>query len=113
MLQLDKSLAAWGTAEFNATLKEELAQHAAQLPLQQGLTGSSQVVDTPITVLINHAEEAEGALHIRVGVFYEGRIGGCSCADDPTPISENTEYCEMSLIVNKAGAVTTAILRNL
>ncbi len=102
MLILEKSLAAWGTPDFEPVLKRELAQHAEHLPLQRALTHSSTVADTPVTVLVQRAAEAGGAIHVRAGIFYEGLLGGCACANDPTPESPYTEYCELDLDIDRA-----------
>lgn len=105
MTQLDRSLQAWGSPDFEAVLKQEIAQLGVEyLPLQQGLASSSSVVDAPLTVLIHSVSETESAICIRAGIFYQGITGGCSCADDPTPPSENNEYCEVRLEIDKLSA---------
>lgn len=110
MIQLAQALRAWGTPAFAAVLKQELAQCADQLPLQQGLSGSSSVTAAPIAVMINSIVELEQVIRVRAGIFYQGVIGGCSCADDPTPVSENNEYCEAQLDIDKITAATAALL---
>lgn len=110
MLRLEHTLRAWGTSGFEAALKQELAQQAGELPLQQGLAGSSYVVDSPITVVINSAADIQGVIRVKAGIFYQGVIGGCSCADDPTPVNENIEYCEVLLDIDKATAETAVAL---
>ncbi len=112
MLILEKSLGAWGTPGFEAALKQELAQHAEQLPLQRALSSSSSVVDAPITVVILSATELESLIRVKTGIFYQGLVGGCACANDPTPESENTEYCEVQLDIDKAsGAAAVTLLQ--
>jgi hypothetical protein len=107
MIQLNKSLHAWGSPNFEAILKQEIAQLGAdRLPLQQGLSSSNYVTDDPITVLINNVVEMENIIRIRAGIFYTGGIGGCSCADDPAPSGENNEYCEVQLDMDKTTATT-------
>jgi hypothetical protein len=110
MLRLDESLRAWGTPAFAAVLNQELAHHAGLLPLQQGLSASSSVAETPITVMILNTSDAENTLSIKAGIFYQGLVGGCSCADDPGPVNENTEYCVVSLEIDKASALATVAL---
>ena len=106
MIRLDKALQAWGTPDFEASLKRELAQNPDQLPLQQGLSYGNYVTDEPVTVAINNIAESEDRIRIRAGIFYQGVIGGCSCADDPTPVSESSEYCEIQLDIDKSTAAT-------
>lgn len=111
MPKLDKALQAWGAPDFEAVLKKEIAQlDADQLPLQQGLTVSSTVTADPITVIIHRVIELENVIRVRAGILYKGLVGGCSCADDPTPISANNEYCEVQLDIDKSTAITAVAL---
>lgn len=111
MIRLDKALHAWGTPDFEAVLKQEIAQlDAGQLPLQQGLSTGNYVTADPLTVVINSVAEMEEVIRVKAGIFYKSVIGGCSCADDPTPISENNEYCEVQLDIAKATADTVVML---
>lgn len=111
MIQLGKALRAWGTPKFELILKQEIAQLGAdQLPLQQGLAISSTVTTDHITAIIQRVTELENVLRVKVGILYKGLIGGCSCADDPTPLSDNNEYCVVQLDIDKVSAATTATL---
>ncbi len=111
MIKLDKSLRAWGTPGFEAIFKQELAQQAGQLPLQQGLSAGNYVVaEAPVTVAIISVVELENVIRVKAGIFYRSVMAGCSCADDPTPISENNEYCEVQMDIDKASAGTTIAL---
>lgn len=111
MIHLPKSRDAWKTPEFDQTLKRELgAVDAARLPLQQGLTLSSMVSPEPFSVIVIDKGEIDTAIHCRVSIIYSGIIAGCSCADDPTPLDRQTEYCELSLEINKESAETRVIL---
>ena len=110
MIQLDKSLRAWGTPEFEAVLKQEVAQFGDELPLQEGLSVGSYVAKGAISLVIRGVSEERGMIRVRAGIFYESLIGGCSCDGDPTPVSENTEYCEVQLDIDKATAVASVAL---
>jgi len=111
MIRLDESLRAWGGVDFDAILKREIEKLGADnLPLQQGLSGSSYVAESPITVMIHRVAEMENVIRIKAGIFYHGIIGGCSCADDPTPTGENNEYCEVQIDIDKATAVIAVVL---
>lgn len=102
MVRLAKSLSAWGTPGFETVLKQEIAQlDPAWLPLQQGLSGSSHALDRPVQAMILRVEEHVGTIRVKAGIFYSGIIAGCNCADDPTPVEENPEYCEVCLEINK------------
>lgn len=110
-MQLKASLQAWDTPAFRDTLKAEIARlDPADLPLQQGLTGSSYATDTPPQAVILSATDAGDCLLVKAGLFYTGLIAGCSCADDPTPMDEQTEYCEVLLEIDKSSGEAKATL---
>ena len=46
-----------------------------------------------------HADAAQ--IHAKVGIFFGGILAGCSCADDPTPVEPQTEYCELLLTLDR------------
>lgn len=110
-MQLTTALNAWGTPAFEAILKHEIEQmDAALLPLQQGLAQSSFTDGANRSVvLLNIADEA-GFIRVKTGIFYTGIIAGCSCTDDPTPMSELAEYCEVQFDIDKKSAETTVTL---
>jgi hypothetical protein len=110
MIHLPDSLRAWGTADFPATLKRELATYAAALPLQQALTGTSAVADEPITVVLLNAQADTDMLRVKIGIFFSGILAGCSCAGDPTPVEPQTEYCELRLAIDRISAETVVRL---
>lgn len=111
MIRLANALTAWGTADFEAVLKRELEELDADLlPLQQGLSLSSHVAATPFRVRVIRVSEEGDALRARVGVFYSGIVGGCSCADDPTPVDEQSEYCEVQFAIDKRTAEASVAL---
>jgi hypothetical protein len=111
MVRLEKTLRAWGTPDFATVLKQEVAQLGhSRLPLQEGISVGSYVTDAPISVVVSSIEELEKTIRVRAGIFYQSVIAGCSCEGDPTPTSENTEYCEVLLDIDKATAATTVAL---
>ena len=111
MLRLTKALSAWGTPDFKDVLKKEIEQlDANQLPLQQGISAGNYVLGDKFSVMILGVSEEKDFIHARAGIFYTSIIAGCSCADDPTPISELSEYCEVRLDIDKKTAETTVVL---
>ena len=111
MIQLTKSLNAWGTSSFIDILKKEVEQvHADALPLQQGLALSSYVTDSPHKAVIISVSDEEDFIRAKAGIFYSGIIAGCSCADDPTLVNEQPEYCEVVLAINKKTAEAEIVL---
>ena len=111
MLQLTNALKAWHSQEFKQILKDELQQiDASNLPLQQALSIGNYALENKFTPIIMSTSEDTDYIHAKVGIFFSSIISGCSCADDPTPVDENTEYCEILLDIDKSTADTTITL---
>jgi len=112
MIRLPLSLSDWNTPEFGQTLKQELEQlDPNALPLQEALALSSHVTDEKISVRVIRVADDGDRILAKIGVFYSGIIAGCSCADDPTPIEPQNEYCEMLLSIDKLSAETSVELQ--
>ena len=108
---LPHSLAAWNTPGFGACFKHEVEQLDARLlPLQQGLSATSWVAEMPFTVMLLGAAAAGDCLRVKAGIFYAGILGGCSCADDPTPLDTQPEYCELWFVIDMHSGETHASL---
>jgi len=102
MLCFNESKNAWGTAGFEQAFKREVTMlDHASLPLQQGLTQSSYVSDEPVSAVVLNSSVNNALIHIKAGIFYTGIIAGCSCADDPSPLDTQNEYCECLFIINQ------------
>ena len=107
MLKLSKILQAKRSPDFKKTLKNEIQNIDPNLlPLQQGLSLSSYVGEAPFSAVILNVREETNYIKIKAGVFYTGIIAGCSCSDDPSPIDEQNEYCEILFNINKDTANT-------
>lgn len=110
-MQLTRVLNAWGSPTFNEVLKREIARMDAELlPLQQALTQTSYTSGANRSVLILDVQGEASFIRVKTGIFYSGMMPGCSCADDPTPMSEITEYCEVLFDIDKITAETTVTL---
>ena len=104
---LPQALAARDTPDFGKIFKQEVEQlDPTLLPLQQGLTGTSAVADEPISVMVLGASATADGLRVKAGIFYAGLLGGCSCADDPTPMESQPEYCELWFEIDLRNAAT-------
>ncbi len=111
MFKLDKSLRSWGTPAFNDVLKNEIkGLEPALLPLQQGMSRGNYTSDKKFDVMIININDNLDFIRIKTGVFYTGMITGCSCADDPTPVDEHPEYCELQFDINKTTAEASVTL---
>jgi len=111
MLRLTRTLRARDSADLATIFKQELTQLGRDyLPLQQALRHGSSVLDTPLTVLLHDARGDAQQLRIHAGIFYQSVTAGCSCADDPTPLNEHTEYCEVQVLIDTRDAQTRVLL---
>ena len=113
-MQLPLSLAAWQTPEFAAVFKAEVKRLDPDLlPLQQGLAHTSVAKTDDLAISILDTGASTGEIRIKAGLHYAGIIAGCSCADDPTPIDEISEYCEASFVIDRqTGAAKVTLLRD-
>lgn len=115
MFYFKKSLQTWQSDDisenFNVALMKEIAQlNAELLPLQQGLRQSSYALSNKLSsTILSISIEKENIL-VKAGLFYTGIIAGCNCADDPTPVDEYNEYCDVLFCINKKTAATTVTL---
>ncbi|MEW6163687.1 MAG: hypothetical protein AB1642_01350 [Pseudomonadota bacterium] len=110
MIHLPASMRAWGTPDFAAALKRELAACGAALPLQQAVAASGVALDDGLEVMLIAVRAEGGCIHARVGVFFAGVVAGCNCADDPTPVEALPEYCELALRLDPSTALATVTL---
>ena len=105
MIRLTNSLNTWGSPAFENSFRDEIeALDSEHLPLQQGLTQSSYVSDRGFSIVILNSFDTAGVIQVKTGVFYSGVIAGSCCSDDPTPLNEQTEYCEMQVEISKSTA---------
>ena len=111
MFKLTLTLQAWNTSAFNTVFKKEIRSLTANyLPLQQGLSVSNYAITDNLSATVLKVEDNDKTLFVKAGLFYTGIIAGCNCADDPTPVDENNEYCEVLFSINKTTAETTVSL---
>jgi len=111
MINLINALQAWGTPGFESTLKDEIQMlDAVSLPLQQGLVQSSHVSDEAFSPVIISTRNMRDRILVKTGIFYSGIIAGSCCADDPTTVCEQTEYCEVLFEIDKDSGDTRVTL---
>lgn len=101
-IRLARSLATWNSPAFADAFKAEIRHLDKRLlPLQASLLHSSHVSDSPIEPVILTLQETADLISIKTGIFYSGIIAGSCCADDPTPICEENEYCVLLFEIDK------------
>ncbi|MBI1422350.1 MAG: hypothetical protein GC149_02710 [Gammaproteobacteria bacterium] len=105
MIHFPRTLAAWNTADLADTLKREVSDvDTALLPLQDALAHSSYVSESRLDPVVLASWETEESIYIKTGIFYSGIVAGSCCADDPGPLCEQPEYCELLFNIAKADA---------
>jgi hypothetical protein len=113
MMQLHRSLRAYGSPAFAATLQRELADAGTDaLGLQQALRTGNIVLEDDLGLMILRVDESPARLDLHLGLFFSSIVSGCACADDPTPVGRNTEYCEVDLEVDRTTAEARITLRD-
>lgn len=111
MIHLPDSLRAWRSPGFREVLKDEVERlNAGLLPLQQALKTSSHALDGPFEAMIIGVTDEPDVIRVKMGIFFSGIVAGCNCADDPTPVEAQNEYCELSLAIDKATAEASVTL---
>jgi hypothetical protein len=111
LIRLPSTLRARGTPELESVLRWELEQlDPRDLPLQQGLSTGSHVGEEPFRVVVIRISDEGDLVRVKAGVFYTGIIAGCSCADDPTPVEGQPEYCEIEITIDTASAEASVVL---
>ncbi len=113
MMMLLKSLQAWNSqpkqtlADFKTAFIHEVQQLDGNLlPLQAALRYSNHALLDEFKVMVISIQETNTTLEVKTGIFYNGMIAGCSCADDPTPLNEQAEFCECLFKIDKQTAQT-------
>ena len=111
MIKLTRSIQAWNTDSFSEVLKDEVCSLSLEeLPLQQGLSYSSIALSDNVSAIILNVKSDDKYISAKVGLFYTGVIAGCNCSDDPTPVDEINEYCEVQLNINRQNGDTAVTL---
>lgn len=111
MIKLRKISDSLNAIDLKKIVKTEIQNiDPVLLPLQQGLSFSSYVSKTPFSAVILDIKEETHYINIKAGIFYTGIIAGCSCSDDPSPVDEQNEYCDLQFYINKKTYETTVSL---
>ena len=110
-MKFTKALDVYDSPDFNIVVKHEIQQlDPLLLPLQQGLAHSNYVADSAFDVTILKVTDEAEEIKVKAGIFYTGIIAGCSCSDDPSPVDEQNEYCEVQFDINKKSAEASVTL---
>ena len=106
-VHLPQAVQAWGSPEFADIVKQEILQiDPALLPLQQGMSFGSYASGDNLSVMVLSSSEQANSIQVKAGIMFTGIVGGCHCADDPSPNNEHPEYCEVMFEIDKSSAIT-------
>ena len=98
---LARTLAAWSGPQREAVLKQELEElDSGLLPLREAMARGNQVAVEPVRVLVLATGEGEDCFQARLGLLFASLIGGCQCADDPSPLEALPEYAELEIRID-------------
>ena len=120
MIKLTDTLQTWQnhsqltplTSEAKALVKQAFVTEVEALsgdllPLQAGLQWSSYALPNDFKIMVYAITADDSILEVKTAVFYKGVTAGCSCADDPTPLNEQLEQCELLFRIDKRSGLTT------
>jgi len=111
MFKLFRSTASWNTEQFENVFQSEVCNLDHELlPLKDGLSQTSYVSDSPIKVSVFGTQEIGNIIRVRAGIFFNGIDAGSCCADDPTPVCEQPEYCVMQFDIHRLTADSTVVI---
>ncbi len=63
-MRFEHALAAWGTADFDSALKQDMERVRDELPLQRALAQGSAITAAPLTVVVHHASATARLIHV-------------------------------------------------
>jgi len=101
MPRLPLSLETWGSAAFAATLKAEVAALDPMDLCLHRLATTGHPLDTGVSVNLIGSRDAGSSLEIRLGIFFEEILPGCSCGFEPEP---QPAYGELMLRIDRTTA---------
>ena len=100
--RLSDSLRAWDTEAFAKTLKREIqGLSPGLLPLHSCTRQGGMVDESNISASILTLSSTEDTIQVKLAVFFQEQVGGCSCHDDP--VKENA-YGEIMVNIDKRTA---------
>jgi hypothetical protein len=94
MLAFPRTAAA-GPGQVETMFKQEVSGlNPDDLPLQEGMAYGNVADGDEVSAMVIRVEDSEERRRVKAGLFFTSRVTGCACADDPTPESDQDEYCE-------------------
>jgi hypothetical protein len=99
MAVLTRSISAWDTASFAATLQAEIEQLGArQLPLHRATAHGGLVADSAISAMFIRSSANDDRIEADVGVFFTEIVINCGCGDEPY---ETSAYGVLHVVLDR------------
>ncbi len=99
MPAFSRTLRAWRTKAFDATLKREIEGLGVNaMPL------AGYAADGPVTIRVLHAIDTDNAIQCHVGVWFNEAL---PCCGDPQGTMEKAAYSEVQIRIDKSTADAT------
>lgn len=112
-IYLTQTLASWHSPRRESVLQRELEQlDPGLLPLREAMARGNQIAAEPVRVLVLSTADEADAYRARVGLLFASLIGGCQCADDPSPLEALPEYAELEIRIDRRSGVVQWQLRD-
>ncbi|WP_410474755.1 hypothetical protein [Guyparkeria sp. TX1] len=90
--------------ELEPTFKAEIAALSPDdLPLQQGMAHGNVAKGDALSAMVISTEITPGQVRIHAGLFFASVVAGCACTNDPTPMNDEPEYCEVEFAIDRPG----------
>jgi len=92
MIKFEKSLNAFSKPNFNTVLKQQLLDlNIDYMPLYKLTTQGGKIDNKNINFSIYSSKELERCIQIKIAVFFDELVAGCSCGDPIIKIANNSE----------------------
>lgn len=93
--------------ELEATFKTEISALSPDaLPLQQGMAHGNVAQGDALSAMVIGSEVDPGQVRIHAGLFFTSVVAGCACTNDPTPMNDEPEYCEVEFVIDRSDGAT-------
>lgn len=107
-INLAEVAAAWRLPVFERKFCRAVADlDKSLLPLQAALEQGNHVGESPPGVTVLGCQRTGDVIEVRAGIFFTGINAGNCCADDPGPVEEHPEYCELVFRIHAVSGETS------
>ena len=96
---------------IDAAFKRDIASlNPDDLSLEQAMAHGNLARGDDLSAMVIRVEDGDDHRRVHAGLFFDSRVIGCACADDPTPEQDQGEYVEAVFDVRRPDGETTVTL---